>query len=52
MLFREKIAIFSQAGMLPENALEEILGKAKELDMDMVRTDIEKQQAEESQKDS
>lgn len=51
MLFREKIVIFSQAGMLPENALEEILGKAKELDMDMVRADIEKQQAE-AQKNS
>ncbi|MCW8924556.1 MAG: thioredoxin [Gammaproteobacteria bacterium] len=52
MLFREKIVIFSQAGMLPENALEEILGKAKELDMDMVRADIEKQQAEADNKDS
>lgn len=52
MLFREKIVIFSQAGMLPENALEEILGKAKELDMDMVRADIEKQQAEAGKSDS
>ncbi|MDH5710270.1 MAG: thioredoxin [Gammaproteobacteria bacterium] len=50
MLFREQIVIFSQAGMLPENALEEILGKAKELDMDMVRADIERQQAEAQKK--
>ena len=46
MIMREKIVIFSQAGMLPENALEEIIGKVKELDMDVVRSDIEKQQAE------
>jgi thioredoxin 1 len=51
MIFREKIVIFSQAGALPESALEEIIGKVKELDMDMVRADIEKQQAE-AQKDS
>ena len=48
MIMREKIVIFSQAGMLPENALEEIIGKTKELDMDVVRSDIEKQQAEKS----
>ena len=46
MIMREKIVIFSQAGMLPENALEEIIGKTRELDMEVVRSDIEKQQAE------
>lgn len=46
MIFREKIVIFSQAGALPESALEEIIGKVRDLDMDMVRADIEKQQAE------
>ena len=29
MIMREKIVIFSQAGMLPENALEEIIGKTR-----------------------
>jgi thioredoxin len=48
MIIREQIVIFSQAGMLPESALEDIIGKAKELDMEMVRADIEKQQAEAS----
>lgn len=48
MIFREKIVIFSQAGMLPESALEEIIGKVKALDMDMVRKEVEKQQAEKS----
>ena len=44
MIFREQIVIFSQAGMLPESALEEIIAKTKELDMDKVRADIEAQQ--------
>jgi len=46
MIIREQIVIFSQAGMLPESALEDIIGKAKDLDMATVRADIEKQQAE------
>lgn len=46
MIIREQIAIFSQPGMLPESALEEIIGKAKELDMEMVRAEVAKQQAE------
>ncbi|MGA7802875.1 MAG: thioredoxin [Gammaproteobacteria bacterium] len=46
MMFREKIIIFSQPGMLPESALEEIIGKARELDMDAVRKDIAEQQGE------
>jgi len=44
MIFREQIVIFSQAGMLPESALEEIIAKTRELDMDKVRADIEAQQ--------
>ena len=45
MIFREQIVIFSQAGMLPESALEEIIGQTKELDMDVVRKEIAEQQA-------
>jgi thioredoxin 1 len=48
MVFREKIVIFSQAGALPASALQEIVAKTKELDMDEVRKDIEKQQAEQA----
>lgn len=44
MIFRGQIAIFSQAGMLPENALEEILAKVRELDMDQVRKEVAEQQ--------
>ncbi len=43
MLFREQIILFSQPGSLPAPALEEILGKAKTLDMDMVRKEIAEQ---------
>jgi len=46
MIFRDQIAIFSQAGMLPESALEEVLGKTRELDMDQVRKEVEEQQAQ------
>jgi len=45
MIFRDQIVIFSQPGALPGSALEEIIGKAKELDMDQVRKEIAAQQA-------
>jgi thioredoxin 1 len=41
MVFREKIIIFSQPGALPGSALEEIITKAKTLDMDQIRAEIE-----------
>ena len=49
MIFREQIAIFSQAGMLPESALEEVIGKTKELDMDQVRKEVAEHQAQAQQ---
>ena len=49
MIFRDQIAIFSQAGMLPESALEEVLGKTRELDMEQVRKEVEEQQAQAQQ---
>ena len=49
MIFRDQIAIFSQAGMLPETALEEVIGKTKELDMDQVRKEVAEQQAQAQQ---
>ena len=47
MIFRDNIIIFSQPGALPEGALEQVIGKAKALDMDDVRKQIAKQQAAE-----
>lgn len=46
MIFREQIVLFAQPGALPGSALEEIIGKAKELDMEQVRKDIEAQKAQ------
>ncbi|MDB3972263.1 thioredoxin [Candidatus Thioglobus sp.] len=45
MIFREQIAIFSQPGAMAESDLETVLNKAKELDMAIVRKEIEEQQA-------
>ncbi len=44
MLFREQIVLFSQPGSLPGPALDEILAKAKALDMDLVRKEIAEQE--------
>lgn len=44
MIFREKILVFAQPGLLPAEALAELLEKVKELDMDQVRREIEDQQ--------
>lgn len=46
MILRDKIVIFSQPGALPAAALEQIIGKAKALDMDEVRRQVAAQQAE------
>ena len=46
MIFRDGILVFSQPGALPAPALDEIIGKVQELDMD----DIRKQIAEETSK--
>jgi len=48
MIFREKIIIFAQPGALPAAALEQVIVKAKALDMDEVRREIAKEQAGES----
>jgi len=45
MIFRDQIAIFSQAGMLPQSGLEDVIAKTKALDMDMVRKEVAEQQA-------
>ena len=40
MVFREKIIVFSQPGAMPGSALEEVIAKAKTLDMDQIRAEI------------
>ena len=48
MIFKEQIIIFSQAGSLPASAFEEVIGKAQELDMNMVREEMAKQSPQEA----
>jgi len=43
MIFRDQIAIFTQAGALSKTDLLNVLTKAKELDMDKVREEIANQ---------
>jgi thioredoxin 1 len=43
MIIRDNIVLFSQAGALPEAALEELITKAEGLDMEEVRASIEKE---------
>jgi len=40
MVFREGILIFAQPGMLPATALDQLIAKVRELDMDDVRRQI------------
>ena len=40
MIFRQKVLIFAQPGMLPANVLEDLIGQVKSLDMDKVRKEI------------
>jgi thioredoxin len=44
MLFREQIIVFVQPGALPGQALDQIIAKAKTLDMDKVRQEIAEQE--------
>jgi len=45
MILKEGVVVFSQAGMIPEDALNDILKQVIDLDMDKVREDIAKEQA-------
>lgn len=40
-IIREGVLVFSQAGALPEQALEGLIAKARELDMDEVRAKVD-----------
>jgi thioredoxin len=44
-LFRQEILVFMQPGALPAEALEELIAKAKELDMDDVRAQVAAEEA-------
>ncbi|MEV0599611.1 thioredoxin [Streptomyces sp. NPDC050315] len=46
MIVRDNIAVFSQPGALPEAALEDVIGQARNLDMDEVRASVAEAQKE------
>ncbi len=48
MIFREKVIIYSQAGALPAGAFDELLNKARELDMAKVHEEIAKESQSEA----
>ncbi|MBD3872362.1 MAG: thioredoxin [Acidobacteria bacterium] len=48
VVFRDGIGIFGQPGMLPAEALDELMDKVRELDMEEVRAEVEKQQGAEA----
>jgi len=49
MVFRDQIIVFSQPGSLPQGAFEQVVEKAKGLDMDEVRKQIAAQEAQQPQ---
>jgi thioredoxin 1 len=47
MILRDKVLLYSQPGALPESALEDLVSKARALDMDVVRAEIAAAEARE-----
>jgi len=45
MVIRDNIVLFAQPGALPEQALEELISKAEELNMDEVRASLAQDEA-------
>jgi len=45
MIFRQQVLLYNQAGALPQHALEDLVGKARALDMDAVKAEIAAEQA-------
>ena len=44
MILRDKVLLYSQAGALPEAALEDLIRQVRALDMDKVRAEIAEQE--------
>jgi thioredoxin 1 len=45
MIIRDKVILYAQPGAISEPALEDLIAKARAVDMDEVRASIEEQQA-------
>jgi len=51
MIIRDNVVLYAQPGALPEQALTELITKARELDMDEVRASLAKDEAAEHDHD-
>ena len=49
MILRDKVLLYSQPGALPEAALEELVQKARDLDMEKVRAEVAAEEAKQKQ---
>ncbi|MBW3606407.1 MAG: thioredoxin [Actinobacteria bacterium] len=49
MVVRDRVVLFSQPGVLPEAALDDLISQARELDMDAVREQIAEQETQPTQ---
>ena len=45
MVFRDQVLVFARPGLIPGEALDDLIGKVKTLDMDAVRQEIADQEA-------
>ncbi len=52
MVVRDGVVLYAQPGALPEASLEELIQKAREVDMDDVRRELAQQQAQQSAQES
>ena len=45
VVIKDKVILYAQPGALPESSLEDLIGQAREIDMEQVRADIVAKQA-------
>jgi thioredoxin len=48
MILRDKVLLYAQPGALPEAALEELIQKARDLDMEKVKAEVAAEEAKQS----
>ncbi len=49
MVFREKIVLYAEPGVLSAAQLNELIGKVRDVDMEKVHADVKKQEEEQEQ---
>jgi thioredoxin 1 len=49
MIVRDQVAVFAQPGALPESALTDVIGQARNLDMDEVRKQVAEEQSKQAE---